>query len=279
MSDDFYDREYNPRLSVPNVGEYLERWQSGAKRVRDEVSARWDLSYGPSSEEILDYYPAKSASAPLLIFVHGGYWRALHKDDFSWVAPRFLENGVSVANVNYALAPGVGLGEIVAQIRRSVAWLHSNAGELGFDPERVVCCGHSAGGHLAAMLLATDWQAFGVSLTQPLCGVVAISGLFDLEPLMRASFLQGEIILSNREVHDLSPANLQPISGSRVLTMVGEKESNEFHRQNHLLAERWGASMVRGPLVIEQANHFDACDALTVQDGEVFQSTLSLFAQ
>ena len=204
-----------------------------------------------SDEETLDFFPAPTASAPLLMFIHGGYWRAMHKDDFAWIAPPYTEQGIAVANVNYALAPKAHLGEIVTQVRRAVGWLHENAVRLGFDSARLVCSGHSAGGHLAAMLLATEWGHFAESLpSQPLRGAVAISGLFDLEPLMRAEFLRQEIVLTDEEIHDLSPVNLAPSQGSHVLTVVGELESSEFYRQSRLLVDRWGDTVAQGPVVV-----------------------------
>lgn len=267
MSEAFYDKQYNPRLSIPDAMAYFERWQAEGKRVRLTDAARWDLQFGSDPDETLDFYPAQSSSSPLLIFVHGGYWRMMHKNDFAWLPLPFVAQGVSVANINYTLAPQIGIDGIVRQVRKAVAWLYQNHKDLGFDPGRVVCAGHSAGGHLAAMLLTENEAAESAEL---LPTVVAISGLFDLDPLMRATFLRDAIKLDEDQIRDLSPANLRPVPGSRILTAVGELESAEFHRQSTLLAERWGNSTVSDHVVVEGAHHFDVCDLLTDGESELF---------
>nr|XP_061812137.1 kynurenine formamidase-like [Nerophis lumbriciformis] len=277
MSDDFYDNEYDPKKRVPNAAEYFTRWKEAAVVARHEPTAKLDLTYGPSAAETLDYFPARQATAPLLVFIHGGYWRAFDKSDFSWVAPAYVEAGVAVAVVNYALAPAVTLAEIVGQLRRSIAWLYSNAAELGADPNRIVCSGHSAGGHLTAMLLATNWFEVEASLPpRPLWAGVSISGIFDLEPLLKAEFLRSEIVLDANARHNLSPANLQPTSTSPLLTAAGELESSEFHRQNQLLLDRWGTTAVSGPLIVKGANHFSVCDDFADNNGKLFQATRAI---
>lgn len=271
MSVEFYDRQYNPRLSIPNALDYFQRWQSDGERSRATGSARWDLKYGESDDETLDFYPAKGTSPALLIFIHGGYWRAMHKNDFAWLASPFVEQGISVANLNYTLVPQISLGELVTQVRSAVAWLYENQADLGFDRSRVVCAGHSAGGHLAAMLLTSSGPTgSGVKGEAPF--VVALSGLFDLGPLLQASFLSDVIQLTDNQIHQLSPANLTPSTGSRVLTVVGELESDEFHRQSELLAERWGDGVVTANMVVAGANHFDVCDVLADSNSELFQT-------
>ena len=270
MSEAFYDEQYNPRLSIPDALAYFQRWQAAGATVRNSDAARWDLSFGETADETLDYYPAAGSAAPLLVFIHGGYWRMMHKNDFAWLPLAYVEHGVSVANINYTLAPQLGLGGIIEQIRKAVAWLYRNHSQLGFDPDRVVCAGHSAGGHLAAMLL-TAGQTENPASTPT---VFAISGLFDLAPLMKASFLRDAIKLDSQQIHDLSPANLKPLSGSRVITAVGELESQEFHRQSALLAERWGDSIVSAHCVVEGAHHFDVCDHFADPNSALFKKVL-----
>ena len=274
MSDGFFDREYDPKRTIPDFASYFARWKKEALRARREATVEADIEYGPSAEETLDFFPAGSSRTPLLIFLHGGYWRAFHKDDFSWVAPAYVAAGISVAVVNYALAPAVSLFEITSQIRRSIAWLVSNSASLAVDPRRIVCSGHSAGGHLAAMALTTDWSEFGLAAgARPLSGAIAISGLFDLVPVSQADFLKSDLGLDAIACERLSPINLRPTMTAPVLTVVGELESNEFHRQSELLVRHWGNSAVAGPMIVEAANHFDVCDRFADKDSQLFRTT------
>ena len=155
------DREYNNSGKVANAAEYLARYPTDSARTRDELPARLDLRYGPAPGETLDLFlPDGGGPAPVHVFVHGGYWRALGKADFSFVARGLQPAGVLVAVIDYALIPTVDMDELVRQVRASVAWLHRNAAAFGGDPGRITVSGHSAGGHLAAMLMATDWARF-----------------------------------------------------------------------------------------------------------------------
>ena len=148
MTIDPLDRDYNPRVGVPDIADLFARWQQRASDARTQLPYRPDLRYGPAPAEALDFFPARESNGPLLIFVHGGYWRALDKQDFSWIAPAYVAAGFSVAIPNYGLAPATPLSEIVAQVRRACAWLYTHARELRIDATRIVCSGHSAGGHL-----------------------------------------------------------------------------------------------------------------------------------
>jgi arylformamidase len=144
--NDFLEREYNPRATIPNALALFSQWKVRAGEARGAHKPRIDLAYGDSHAEKLDFFAAADAGgagAPVLVFIHGGYWRALDKADFSWVAPPYLAAGISVAIVNYGLAPKTPMAEIVEQIRRAIAWLHANADELGADNTRIFCSGHS----------------------------------------------------------------------------------------------------------------------------------------
>jgi arylformamidase len=290
LDDDFLEREYNPRATIANFAALFAQWQARAQRARDSMPARLDLAYGAAAAEKLDYFPAATATAtataaagagagagaPLLVFIHGGYWRALDKADFSWIAPPYAAAGIAVAVLNYGLAPKTPLGEIVAQVRRAIAWIHAHAGELGADPARIFCSGHSAGGHLTAMLLATDWSAVSPALPrQPLAGALAISGLFDLEPLTRAEFLRQDLALDSSGARALSPAYLELKSPAPLLRAVGALESGEFHRQSALIAQRWPAVCGTPLLDVPGCNHLTVCDALASPGNPLFETVRS----
>ena len=210
--NDFLEREYNPRATIPNGLALFAQWQLRAGAAREARNPRLDLAYGDSPAEKLDYFAAPDAGgagSPVLVFIHGGYWRALDKADFSWVAPPYLAAGISVAVLNYGLAPKTPMLEIVAQVRRAIAWIHERADELGADNGRIFCSGHSAGGHLTAMMLATDWSTVAPGLpSSPLAGALTISGVFDVEPLTHAEFLRHDIGLDADAARALSPAFL-----------------------------------------------------------------------
>ena len=166
-----------------------------------------DLAYGSDASERLDVFTPKAPGAPVLVYIHGGYWRALDKRDQSFVAPPFVAAGAMVVLPNYALCPAVTIEHIVLQIVASLAWVWRHAAEHGGDRSRIVVAGHSAGGHLAAMMLACDWRAVAPDLPADLVkGALAVSGVFELEPLRHAPFLAPDIGLDAARAKKLSPA-------------------------------------------------------------------------
>jgi arylformamidase len=276
---DFLDREYNTRTQVPEFAQYFARWQASARDARASLCGRLDLQYGPAAAETLDLFAASGARRPLLVFIHGGYWRALDKADFSWIAPAYVAAGVSVAVLNYGLAPATPVPVIVEQIRRACAWLYRNAQSLDVDRARIICSGHSAGGHLTGMMLASDWP--GISAELPprlLAGAVAISGLFDLTPLTRAEFLRHDLRLAPGSARDISPAFLPLRNDVPLLCAVGASESAEFHRQSLLIAQRWPAACTRALIDVPGCNHLSVCDAFATTGNMLFNATRVLLA-
>jgi len=273
----FLDREYNPRTQVPEFASYFARWKDSASEARARRKAYLDLKYGLLPAEKLDFFPAAGSSRPLLIFLHGGYWRALDKSDFSWVAPAYLAAGISVAVVNYGLAPLTPLLQIVEQARRACAWLHQNARALDVDRERIVCSGHSAGGHLAAMMIATDWPGVWPDFPKRLLsGVVTISGLFDLEPLTRAEFVRNDLRLDPALTRALSPAFLPWRNDVPMVRAVGSEESAEFHRQSNLIAAAWPQACQQELIDVPGCNHLSVCDALAERGSVLFRAVTAL---
>lgn len=233
------DREYNNSGKVANAAHYLAWYPGESARTRETLPARLDLRYGPRPGETLDVFlPEGRGPWPVHVFVHGGYWRSFDKQDFSFVARGLQPAGVLVAVINYALVPTVDMDELVQQVRASVAWLHRNVGALGGDPGNITVSGHSAGGHLTAMLMATDWRSFAglpADVVKAGCGV---SGLYDLEPI-RLSYLNQTLGLTMETARRNSPVHLVPAAAGPLLLPVGEKEGDEYHRQTEWLAAAW----------------------------------------
>jgi arylformamidase len=274
LANEFLDREYNPRVQILNFGDFFARWKAQALETRELLEGRLNLAYGTAPAETLDFFPAARANSPLLVFIHGGYWRALDKADFSWVAPPYVAAEISVAVLNYGLAPVTPVPEIVHQIRRACAWLFCSARTLGFDPDRIFCSGHSAGGHLTAMMLATEWAAMSASLPQRLlAGALTVSGVFDLQPLTHAEFLRKDLGLNENAAREISPALLPLHNDVPLLRAVGALESAEFHRQSELIAAHWPGACTTGLIDVAGCDHFAVCDALATPGNVLFERT------
>ncbi len=273
---EFCEREYNARAAIPDHPQIFARWAEQAAATRRLRACLIDLQYGDGASERLDLFPARSDGAPLVVFIHGGYWRSLDKSDFSWLAPPFVNHGISVALPNYGLAPATSMEEIVRQMLRALAWLYRNADRYGFDPTRIFVFGHSAGGHLTAMMLAALWPTFAPDLPADLVkGGLPISGLFDLEPLIYAPFVNADLRLNSERARKLSPARMVAATSAPAITAVGALESNEFKRQSELLAKAWRKTVVRH-LAVAGANHLTVCDEFANPASPLFDAALDL---
>src|SRR5579885_2471872 len=219
------DLEYNMEATVPNPRRYFDFFVNGSARARRELKCALDVRFGPTVEETIDLFPAADPHAPILVFIHGGYWRRLSSKEFSLVARGPVAQGVSVAITNYALCPKVTLPEITRQSRAAIAWLHTNRDHpLAGGRDRIFVSGHSAGGHQVARLLSTNWREDYGLPADVIKGGIAISGVFDLRPL-RFSFLQPMLQLTEEIVQRESPLFNLPDSGKPLMVSVGGDES------------------------------------------------------
>jgi arylformamidase len=278
-SAEFIERAYNNRAACPDHPQWFERWAAASAAVRARTDARLDLRYGSGPRQTLDIFSAARPTGSLL-FIHGGYWRSLDKSSHSFVAAPLVDRGVSVAVMNYDLCPAVGIPDIVEQCREAVAWLVRHGGEHGMPVERLLVAGHSAGGHLAAMLFATDWSTYGLR-PDVLAAGASISGLFDLEPLVQVPFLNADLRLDVATARAMSPVRLSSRAAAPLLLAVGADETSEFVRQSQLQWDAWpschpfGAS---GPLVVPNRHHFSVLSELENPASELFERLFALLS-
>jgi arylformamidase len=276
----WYDRMYDNRALVPDHPAYLGRWASESAAARSEGPCELDLPYGSGPGETLDVFPAPQAGAPVLVFVHGGYWRALDKSDHSFVAPAFTRHGVCVVVPNYALCPAVTVPQITLQVARAVAWTWANAARFGGDRQRIVVAGHSAGGQLAAMMLACQWPQLDAALPREVVrSALAISALHDLEPIRRTPFLQATLQLTPEQAAQASPARLPPPRAGTLYSVAGGDESAEYHRQNQLIQDAWGTRRVPVCETLPGLHHFSILDALVEPSHRLHQLALDLLRE
>jgi len=272
------DAQYNLRAAVPEHPEYFRRWAEASAEARERLDGHLDLAYGDGARQTLDYFPAPGDAAPILAFIHGGYWQALDKGDFSYLASAWIERGVGFASINYPLAPDATIPEIIESCRRAILWLWHNAYMLGADRDRITVAGHSAGGHLATLLLATDWAgrgAFPADLVKAACSV---SGVYDLEPI-RLSYQNPILKLDAATARAVSPLHLPPPEETSLLLAVGGTETPEFLRQQRDFAAAWSAGGAAiESVVLEGLDHFAAVDCLADPESLVFARLFRLMA-
>jgi arylformamidase len=276
------DAQYNNRARVADSAAQLAGWADASKHARDGSPKKLlDIAYGDGPNETLDIFPTTAADAPVLVYIHGGYWRSLDKSDFSFVAPSFVADGALVVVPNYALCPAVTMEDIALQMVKAVAWTWRHAAECGGNPQRLALVGHSAGAHLAAMLLSCRWKQVGDDMPpQPLAGALAISGLYDLEPLRHTEFLQADLRLTPSQVARCSPAFFpRPKVGAnsgRLYAVVGAAESDEFLRHNQLIRDQWGPTAVPVCETVPGKNHFTILESLADPKGRLHDLALRL---
>ncbi|MDP6345562.1 MAG: alpha/beta hydrolase [Alphaproteobacteria bacterium] len=262
------DAEYDNRAKVADAASHIERYTADSAAARQNLPAQLDLAYGPGDDEGLDVFPA-GPGAPVQVFFHGGYWQMLSKDDFSYVARAFQPRGIATAVVEYSLIPTVDMDELVRQCRAAVAWTWRNAQSFGGDRERLFISGHSAGGHLVAMLMATDWPAFDGLPVDTIKGGCGLSGLYDLEPI-RLCYLNEVLRLTPDQVARNSPLALPPGGCGDLSLLLGDREGPEYQRQSDDLAAAWrrqGATVATAALAGQ--DHFSIVAQLNDPEAEV----------
>lgn len=252
------DAEYNNRALVQDHPVHIARWHAEAKAYRAAASAELDVPYGARPRNRVDIFHAKGGgeTGPMVLFIHGGYWRSLDKSAFSHLAGPANAHGLDVAIVGYSLCPDVTISDIIDEVRQCCLFLGQRSGR------RLLVTGHSAGGHLAACMAATDWQLYGArpDLVQ---AALSVSGLFDLRPLI-ATHMNEDLRLDPVEATATSPL-LWPVPNVVPFdSWVGGEESFEFIRQARSLPAAWrGLGIPVRSVVVAGENHFSMGDLLS----------------
>jgi arylformamidase len=243
LSDAEIEADFNPRAAVANFEALLDEYVARSAAARERLRSRLDIAYGQSPLQTLDVFPADAPGAPLNVFIHGGYWRALDKGDMSFVAEPLVTAGATVVSLNYDLCPAVSLDDVVAQVRAAIAWVYRNAEELGGDRERLYVSGHSAGGDLIR-------------------GVAAVSGVYELAPVLRVS-VNEEIGLTAEVARRNSPTLAPPAPVAPLLIAYGEHETPGWIQQSidfHAICAERGVDCTL--LKVPDVDHFSVSFAL-----------------
>ena len=257
------DTQYNNRARVPGFATHLRRWAEDSADALRSQPRSVDVRYGGGPNEHLDIFTTAEPNAPVLVFIHGGYWRSLDKRDHAFVAPAFTSEGACVVVPNYALAPAVTIPQIAMQMVAALAWTWRHIAKHGGDPNRITLAGHSAGGHLVSLLLACVWPAYHKDLPADLVkSALAISAPHDLEPIMHTPFLKESLLLTPQQVAQASPARLPAPLQGLLYSVVGGNESEEFLRQNQLIRQAWGIQRVPVCEALPGLDHFSILQAL-----------------
>jgi arylformamidase len=284
---EWLNAQYNNRARVPDFAAYLSQWERDSQLARDSLRCDLDVPFLDAAskrdvqsagliEPTLDVFPGAHEDAPVLLFIHGGWWRALDKRDVSFIAPPFSSAGVTVVIPNYNLCPTVGIDTIAAQVAQALAWTHRHFAKRTGKQPRIVVAGHSAGGHLAAMLLCCNGKLLGPDLpVQMAASALSVSGVFDMEPLRQTPFLKADLKLTAAMSRRVSPAFF-PAPRGELTTVYGELESEEFARQSRLIQSNWGRRCVPVCEAVPETNHFSVLNELTNPRARLHKQALEL---
>jgi arylformamidase len=269
------DRQYDQRAWAPNAAEIIRRYTERSEDMRAKLGEPRVFSYGSSPIETLDLYATDAPGAPIHIFIHGGAWRLLSKRDSSFAAENFVRSGVHFIALDFAQLPSVSLAEMVAQVRRAIAWVFENAREFGGDPAQLHISGHSSGGHLAACVAVTDWPSdFGLS-PEVVKSAICASGIYDLRPV-RLSARNDYVKLDARTEQALSPIRHLNHLSARVFVTCGSRESDEFKRQSREFAAALGPALAAPHTELPALNHYEVAETLANPDYGLGRAALDL---
>jgi len=273
---DALERQYDIEATVADLGTLLAGYDAWSEKVLAELAPHRDLAYGPDPLQRLDIVPAATPDSPIMVYIHGGYWKRGDKAGRAFAARPFHDNGIIWASLNYRLAPAVGLDDIVADTRAAIAWIHANAARFGGDRDRIYLSGSSAGGHLAGMALAPGWHGDHGLPADVIKGCTAMSGLYDLRPFLHTS-QRDYLHLDQQSALRNSPLEHLPAITGPILIAWGGKETDEFERQSKAYAAACAAKglTVETMCLVEQ-NHFSLMGEMGSAESQLTQAMLRM---
>ena len=267
------ESEYNNRALVPEHPAIFERWRRDSANFRENTRCTPDLAYGPEPLHTLDLFHAASPRGTV-VFIHGGYWRSLDKSDFSFLARPFIDAGLSVVAINYRLCPSVPISDVVEDCRQALAWILTDGPSHNLRVERIALTGHSAGGHLVAMLYATDWRQRHCDASG-IIGGMALSGVYDLDPLIHCS-MNTDLKLNHHTARAASPIKLESTLNVPLHLAMGADESPAFRTQSRQLFAAW-PQICETPEEVTGTNHFTVLDFFAQPNHQTCLRVLRLF--
>ena len=282
FSDDEFETQYNLREGRPDYEvTVIPDWDVRSATLRAEATCQLDIRYGDGAKQKLDVYLCDDARAATLVYFHGGYWQRGDKSTYSFLAAPFLASGVNVVVVGYDLCPTVTITRISEQAREAMAFIWRKAADLGLNRSRITVMGHSAGGHITQMMMATNWPAFGDDLPPNLVGAgIPISPLSLLEPVRRTKGLNAGIRMDAAEAEAESPMlHHPPRTNAPQLVVVGGTETAEFHRQSQMYLDAFSTATRPMQLyVVPEVDHFDELNVLADADSPFFKKVMAILA-
>ena len=269
--DPVLEKGYNVRLLVDDFDGLIEKWSYRSEKFRGNVDSILNCQYGSGEKDKLDIFRCGDSNAPLFVFVHGGYWQRGDKSIYSFVAESFVNSGIDVALIGYQLCPGASMTNIVERIREAIVWIWNNADDYLKSKHRINVSGHSAGGHITGMMLATDWSMISNDIPKDIIKTgVPISGLYQLDPI-RETTIADALGLDDQESLALSPHFYKPVTEAPILVTLGGGETPEFFWQTDKFFHRW--KDFKAPLdyfAEPDVDHFGVVERLADSKSQIF---------
>jgi len=276
MDHETLEREYSPSSCIDNImvfiKMYIDESRAAHRSLKDIMKA--NIKYGPEKRSNMDMFiPINDEPLPIHVFIHGGYWQELSKNESAFAAPNFVDHNIIFIAFDYTLAPEANLFEIVDQTRRGIISIIKKAASFDGDPNNVTISGSSAGGHLVAEVLSTNWKEYGFDEC-PVKGALCLSGVFDLEPIVD-TYVNDPLKMTKEDAHNLSPLYHVPDHSCPIIFTVGENETSEFHRQTQEYMEACNEKGIETSYIeMTRINHFDIALELNKKDSPLFQAVL-----
>ena len=274
--DPILEKGYNVRLLVDDFDGLIEKWSKWSEDFRANANSSLNCQYGDGEKDKLDIFRCGKPNAPLFIFVHGGYWQRGDKSVYSFVAKSFVSSGIDVALIGYQLCPGASMTNIVEKIREAIIWIWNNADDYSISKHRINVSGHSAGGHITGMILATDWKEVSKNLPDNLVKTgIPISGLYQLNPI-RETTIADALGLDDAESLALSPHFFEPQTQAPILVTLGGGETPEFHWQTDNFVNKWKGFKASLDYFAEpDVDHFGVVERLANFESQIFTKVKS----